>query len=190
MKNCCGEERSGESCAMFLSDKRAATRCVECGVEGRRVERQTILHHLKHEHLARLNGERYRFCPDANCAVVYFSENGVRFIVNEVREVVSAKTTGDRRPICYCFGFTEGDAREEIDRAGTSTIPKQISELIKAGMCACEVRNPAGMCCLGEVNRTVKRLSTQYKTSVESALEEREVESDTNERPTHGYISN
>ena len=159
MSNCCGEERSGESCATVLSDANAPTRCLDCGVEGRPVKRQTILHHVRHEHLARVNGEAYRFCPHPKCAVVYFSENGSRFTVQDLRELVSAKTTGDRRPICYCFGFTEGDAREEITRDGTSKIPSQISQLIKAGMCACEVRNPAGVCCLGEVNRTVKRLS-------------------------------
>lgn len=159
MSNCCTSERSRESYATVLSDTNAPTRCLDCGVEGRGVEPKTILHHVKHEHLARVNSEDYCFCPDQNCAVVYFSESGTQFTVDEVRELVSAKTTGDRRPICYCFGFTEGDARIDIARNGTSMIPKQISQLIKAGMCACEVRNPAGVCCLGEVNLTVKRLS-------------------------------
>jgi hypothetical protein len=77
---------------------------------------------------------------------------------------VTAKTRGNQRPICYCFGFAEGDARGEIERTGSSTIPATISKLIKAGMCACEVRNPAGVCCLGEVNQTVERL---LKTNVE-----------------------
>ena len=161
MSNCCSEERSRESCAIVLSDKNAATRCLDCGAEGRPVEHQTILHHVKHEHFARVNGEVYRFCPAPNCAVVYFGESGTRFTIDEIRELVSTKATGDARPICYCFGFTEGDAREDLARNGTSSIPRQISELIKAGMCACEVRNPAGVCCLGEVNRTVKRLSTE-----------------------------
>jgi len=57
-----------------------------------------------------------------------------------------------------CFGFTEGDGRKEIERTGHSWIPQTISRLIKAGMCACEVRNPAGVCCLGEVKNTVKHL--------------------------------
>ena len=157
--NCCSLERSGKSCATVLNNTNAATRCLDCGAEGRPVERQTMLHHVKHEHLARVNGEAYRFCPGPNCAVVYFGESGTRFTIDQVRELVSAKTTGDRRPICYCFGFTEGDVREDIAQNGTSMIPKQISQLIKAGMCACEVRNPAGVCCLGEVNLTVKRLS-------------------------------
>ncbi len=61
-------------------------------------------------------------------------------------ELVTTKTQGDKRPICYCFGFSEGDARKEIERTGQSTIPATVSGLIKAGMCACEVRNPAGVC--------------------------------------------
>jgi hypothetical protein len=36
-------------------------------------------------------------------------------------------------------------------------------------MCACEVRNPAGVCCLGEVNRTAKRLSSEYQAETEAA---------------------
>jgi hypothetical protein len=34
-------------------------------------------------------------------------------------------------------------------------------------MCACEMRNPAGVCCLGEVSQTVKRFSAQHKSSVQ-----------------------
>lgn len=168
MSNCCTSERSEENCAVITSDAHPAGRCLDCGVQGRPVARQTILHHVKHEHLARVTGEAYRFCSDTNCAVVYFDESGTRFTVDDLRELVCAKTTGDRRPICYCFGFTEGDAREEIIRDGTSKIPKQINDLIKAGMCACELRNPAGVCCLGEVNRTVRRLSSEYQANSEA----------------------
>jgi hypothetical protein len=87
-----------------------------------------------------------------------------------VRELVGAKMTGDARPICYCFGFTEGDAREEIVHTGTSNIPATVSALIKARMCACEVRNPSGACCLGEVTRTVKRLSDEHEASMKETL--------------------
>lgn len=154
---------SGESCETVLCNKNGATCCLDCGAEGRLVERQTTLHHVRHEHLDRVHDEAYRFCPDPNCEVVYFGESGTRFTIDELRELVSAKTKGDTRPVCYCFGFTEGDIRKQIAREGTTTIPRQISQLIKAGMCACEVRNPAGACCLGEVNQTTKRLSGAYK---------------------------
>ncbi|MCA1604955.1 MAG: hypothetical protein LC775_05650 [Acidobacteria bacterium] len=152
----------------MLDHKRAGSRCIECGAEGRLVERQTILHHVKHDHLDRENGEAYRFCSNRDCEVGYYGDGGTRFTVDDLRELVTAKTKGDARPICYCFGFTEGDARKEIELTGRSSIPATISKLIKEGMCACEVRNPAGVCCLGEVNQVVKRVSDEYKSSVQS----------------------
>ncbi len=167
MSDCCSIERPGENCATVLTDKSTTPQCVECGVDGRPVERQTILHHVKHEHLDRVSDEAYRFCADPNCEIVYYADSGARFTVDDLRELVSAKTTGDTRPICYCFGFTEGDARAEIERIGRSGIPATISRLIKAGTCACEVRNPSGACCLGEVNRTIKRLSAERHARAE-----------------------
>ncbi len=146
-----------------------ATQCAECDDEGRSVSRQTVLHHVRSEELARVSDEAYRFCPSPNCQVVYYGDDGGRFTVEDVRELVTAKASGDERPLCYCFGFTEGDAREEIARTGKSTIPTRISRLIKEGMCACEVRNPSGACCLGQVNQTVKRLAEDHRTATETA---------------------
>ncbi len=144
--------------------------CPQCRIAGRSVIRQTVLHHVLAEHLARVNGEAYRFCPQPDCEVVYYGENESIFTVTDLRDLVSEKTSGDARPICYCFGFTEGYAREEIARAGISAVPQQISRFIKAGLCACEARNPSGACCLGQVNQTVKRLAEECKVSCEPAL--------------------
>jgi len=169
MSDCCAVPGSTEACGIVVDKEipNADSCCAECGTEGRPVERQTVVHHVKHEHLDRVNGELYRFCADPSCRVVYYGDEGTRFTVDDVRELVTTKAQGDKRPICYCFGFTECDARNEIARAGTSTISSTISRLIKSGMCACEVRNPAGVCCLGEVNRTVNRLSAERKASVQ-----------------------
>ena len=169
MSDCCAVPGSTEACAIVVGEgnTNADSRCSTCEKEGRPVERQTVFHHVKHEQLDRVNGEAYRFCAEPNCPIVYYGDKGACFTVDDLRELVTTKTQGDKRPICYCFGFTEGDARDEIARTGTSTIPTTISRLIKSGMCACEVRNPEGVCCLGEVNRTVKRLSTEDKASVQ-----------------------
>lgn len=134
MSDCCSSEGSADSCAN-VGDKGAISRCIECGTEGRPVERQTLLHHVKHEHLERVHGKAYRFCSDPNCEIVYFADSDTYFTVTHLRELVTVKTTGDARPICYCFGFTEGDARKEIELTGRSTIPLTVNRLIKAGMC-------------------------------------------------------
>lgn len=169
MKDCCGT--AGEVGTAVLESNHAKTKvvCPSCGSEGRGVGRQTVLHHVRHEHLGRVTDEPYHFCADPDCPTVYYGD-GSRFTTNELREIVTAKANGDERPICYCFDFTEGDAREEIERTGGSTIPARISALVKAGMCACEVRHPAGVCCLGQVNQTVKRLSEEHRATTDSEL--------------------
>ncbi len=144
---------------------KAFLHCVECQGRGRAVLRRTLLHHLRSEKLGRIGHEAYYFCSAPACAVVYYGDSGERFGVDDLRELVSAKASGDMRPLCYCFGFSEGDARDEIARTGRSTIPATISRLINEGTCACEVRNPSSVYCLGEVNRTLQRLLEEHHAS-------------------------
>ncbi len=59
-------------------------------------------------------------------------------------------------PLCYCFEVTRADVRREVAETGQSTIPARIQSEIRAGRCRCEVKNPSGACCLGEVNKVVK----------------------------------
>src|SRR5260370_12493378 len=97
MSDCCAVPGSTEVCAIAgeKGNPNADLRCSTCGKEGRSVERQTVLHHVKHEHLERVGEEAFRFCADQQCPVVYYGDRGTRFNVDEVRELVGAKMTGD-----------------------------------------------------------------------------------------------
>src|SRR5260370_36942743 len=78
MNDCCAVPGSTDACAIVV-DKEIAdadSRCSTCRTEGRTVERQTILHHVKHEHLDRVNGEAHRFCAEPHCPVVYYENEG------------------------------------------------------------------------------------------------------------------
>lgn len=141
-----------------MTKETAQNACAHCGEVGRVVARQTVAHHVKSEKLSFVDADEYKFCPSENCPVVYYSATGRVFTVEDVRELITAKTSGDARPVCYCFGFTEGFIRNEIERTGKSTVPAQVTQFIKEKLCVCEIRNPAGACCLGEINRTVKTL--------------------------------
>ena len=66
------------------------------------------------------------------------------------------KETDDPIPLCYCFNFSRADVRREVAETGSCSIPARITADVKAGRCACEVKNPSGSCCLGEVNKAVK----------------------------------
>ena len=81
--------------------------------------------------------------------------------IDDLRIRVELRATTDPIPLCYCFGFDENHIREEIAQTGTTTVPERISRLIREGLCSCDVRNPSGKCCLGDVNRTATRLKKE-----------------------------
>jgi len=163
--NCCLTDTTDAEASVFGNENAPRPKddtsrgCKRCGSASRPVTRKTILLMLKPELLDRVVEAEYRFCTDPDCRVIYFTEDeGLCFTTEDLRVRVGLKEKDDPIPICYCFGFDEGDAREEIARTGRCSIPERISALIKEGMCACPEKNPSGACCLGEVNRAIKRL--------------------------------
>ena len=117
---------------------------------------------LKPDLLERAMHGNYSFCSERDCSIVYFEDQGnQQFTVDDLRIRVGVKVNSDPIPLCYCFGFDENHIRDEIERTGNTSIPDKVSDLIREGLCACEARNPAGVCCLGEVNKATKRLKLE-----------------------------
>ena len=48
------------------------------------------------------------------------------------------------RLICYCFGYTEDDLRQDVLDNGRSLIMERIMSEKKDGHCRCAETNPAG----------------------------------------------
>ncbi len=132
--------------------------CPQCGGTGKPVSRITVEALLKPEFRERADGAPYGFCETPDCPVVYFARDGVQFTKDQIR--VGLKEKEDPILVCYCFGVTERMIREEIMQTGRSTVSTRIRAEVKAGACRCEVENPSGRCCLGEVSR-VERQAAQ-----------------------------
>ncbi|MBI5503758.1 MAG: (2Fe-2S)-binding protein [Deltaproteobacteria bacterium] len=100
----------------------------------------------------------YRYCATEACPVVYYGRGGVVLGRQHVRVPVNAKDSGADVPLCYCFAHTRRSVAEKMDaREGpTSAL---IAREIEAGNCACELRNPTGRCCLGDVRRYEKEVA-------------------------------
>jgi hypothetical protein len=112
--------------------------------------------------LRTLQADHYWFCREQTCSVVYFAADGVeQYQENNLRERVYQKhPDADNVFLCYCFRYTPGRIRSELQETGHSPVVDEIKAGVKAGQCACEIRNPQGSCCLGNVSATVKRLWT------------------------------
>jgi hypothetical protein len=133
--------------------------CPECGEKSHSVDRLTLKALLCPNALARLEADSYRFCPTHTCGVVYFGEEAVSvYHQADLKVRVGCKQTDDFAPMCYCFGHTIGSLREEINKTGASSVVASITAHIQADRCGCDVNNPSGHCCLGEVNKIVRRL--------------------------------
>lgn len=115
--------------------------------------------------LRRFAAADYRFCAAAACPVVYFALSGEPFTTADLRVPVWQKRPFGHRMICYCFGENEEDIRREIERQGRSEGVRRVRDHIAAGRCACEVRNPRGVCCLGDMTAAVARVAAASPSS-------------------------
>jgi hypothetical protein len=148
-----------DCCGRIVTEQDRPEACSTCQTTGPAVDELTVKALLTESALRRFEPGAYRFCPDAECAVVYFDDAGHVFRKDDVRVLVWQKEPAGNRTICYCFGETETDIRTEIVQAGVSHAVQRVREHIVAGRCACEVRNPRGVCCLGDVTDAVKRVA-------------------------------
>ena len=135
-----------------------ARTCATCSVRGAPVQLHTVKALLTDVALRRLQLTHYRFCANPVCKTVYFGDAGDQFSTSDIRVPVGQKQPVGERLLCYCFGETESGIRSELLERGRSGVIARIREHIAAQRCACDIRNPRGTCCLGDVIAAVKRL--------------------------------
>jgi hypothetical protein len=150
MSDCCSvDAKSGSAPAVMA--------CPANGAQSKRVDALTVKSLVRKLPLGMPNTQYY-FCDASDCELVYFAldAEAPTFRREDLVVRVGAKETADPIPICYCFGFTRQDIWDEIGSTGKSTVAERIKAEVEAGHCACEVKNPSGKCCLGDVMRAAK----------------------------------
>jgi len=142
----------------FQRETRSVSACPECGRKGKPVQTQTVKAMLSVS-LREVRDAGYLFCRTKACPIVYFSFDGEQtFTVEEIRERVYKKQPDSEEVfICYCFEHTVREIRKASSKA-RSAILDDINQGIRAGQCACDLRNPQGSCCLGNVNALIKQI--------------------------------
>lgn len=174
MNSCCtqpveviaADQHHGESCCL-VEEKTPAPARAACPVSGtlsRKVQRRTLEHLLKPEKIDSIQKVQYYYCKEPACDVIYFSNEEVPFFTtDDVAVKVFVKDQGAEVPVCYCFDWTRARIKQQISETGKSTAALEIAQEIKAGNCSCDVKNPKGECCLGDVNAFVKETMLAMK---------------------------
>lgn len=125
--------------------------CPVNGTRAKNVPLLTLKALLTPPALARLEPEdAFRFCPDPTCDVVYFSAART-YRRGDLKVPVFQKDQAPGVPVCYCFGHTRADLTHAADSGTAPALDASIRAHVQAGRCGCEVNNPQGSCCLGNV---------------------------------------
>ncbi len=144
-----------------LKDTECATplvmACPVSGTRSKQVATLTVKSLVRHLPFG-MPPTQYYYCDASGCDVVYFPAHSQAptFRRGDLLVRIGAKETEEPIPVCYCFGITRNEIQEEIRSTGKSTAAEQIRAEVKAGNCACEVKNPSGKCCLGDITRAMK----------------------------------
>jgi hypothetical protein len=160
MSDCCSVGDSSKAPAVMA--------CPVNGARSKQVEMLTVKSLVRQLPLG-MPKTQYYFCEAPGCDAVYFplDRQAPLFRRGDLIVRVGTKEAADPIPVCYCFGFTRQDVWDEIRETGKSTVAGRITAEVRAGNCACEVKNPSGKCCLGDVTRAANdglRVVVQGKT--------------------------
>jgi hypothetical protein len=93
-----------------------------------------------------------------DCDAVYFSE-AMRFLKSDIKVRVGFKEQQDPILFCYCFDYSRGDISHDLELRGETDIPDRVKAEIQRGFCACDVKNPSGDCCLGDLTRSIQQIT-------------------------------
>ncbi|MDE3246847.1 MAG: hypothetical protein KGN80_12240 [Acidobacteriota bacterium] len=163
------EQSEAHACCTPIAKAKAPASCPACGIQGKPVKPLTLRSLLQPHLRSQVQDEVYRFCASPSCALVYYSTDGSQTYARADLTVrVGVKEASAPRPLCYCFGQSAESIREEWVRTGKSTVADSIKAEVKAGNCQCELTNPSGACCLGDVIKEVKAVTASALPSPKS----------------------
>ena len=149
--------RMSKACCSIPTAGEDIQRCPASGSEGLPVEWTTVAALTVGRVPAR---QAFRLCRDAECEVVYYGPAGTVFTIGNLNVQPGFKDDGAGL-VCYCFLHRRDDIARQLRETGQTDIFESIKSEVQAGKCACEVRNPTGKCCLGEVQETIRSLKEE-----------------------------
>jgi hypothetical protein len=151
--DCCAQQPAG--------NRPAGVGCPACHSESQPVESHTVAALILGSVPRR---QRFWLCRSRDCEVVYFGDSGARLLVSELRFLPAFKSESPEALVCYCFLHRRSEIETELRHSGTSTVGDRIAIRVQARECECEVRNPSGRCCLGEVKAETDQLRAAILT--------------------------
>lgn len=172
------ESRQGESCCSVTASScstdaeseahncctpqpKGKVACPECGEKAKGVLGKTVEHLVTEETKAKLSCfDGFHYCKTPACKVVYFRSDEILTQTN-MNVVVGCKEGASPATVCYCFECTKEKIKAELEATGKTTALEDIKAKMENPGCSCEILNPSGGCCLGDVSKVIKDITRE-----------------------------
>lgn len=143
-------------CQTPLQSQQNTGVCPLCEQKGKNVQLLTLKALLQPSAMKKLEPNvLYWFCSNPTCTIVYFTEGPTFFVKDDIKVPVFQKDKALDVFVCYCFGWTRENLIQSTQQ--NSDPVDEIRRHVQAKRCGCEVNNPQGSCCLGNVAAVIKQ---------------------------------
>ncbi len=132
--------------------------CPECHQLGNRVSLKTLYHNVRFPENQQILLASYFYCADKRCAVAYFSITGKILARHLLISAQAESIEADK--LCYCFDISAAQYRSALKENKAERAKNFVIGQTKTGLCACEVRNPSGQCCLAIFKQIDKEVAS------------------------------
>ena len=75
-----------------------------------------------------------------------------------MKVVVGLKEGASPATMCYCFEWSKEKIKAELEATGETRALADIKAKMENPGCSCEILNPSGGCCLGDVSKAIKEI--------------------------------
>ena len=152
-----------DNCCTLAS--KGKTECPICKEKAKGVLEKTFNALVKDEIKAKFDCfDGFYYCKTPSCKTVYFRGDTI-LTQEDIKVVVGLKERANPATVCYCFQWTKEKIKTEIQEKGESVVLEDIKAKMKNPGCSCEVLNPSGGCCLGDVSRAIKEVKIQLNVN-------------------------
>ena len=154
-----------ESCSVDSGEHSCCTpqpkgkvECPSCSQKAKGVLGKTFDALVKEETKAKFSCfDGFYYCKTPTCKTIYFRDDTI-LTQEDIKVVVGLKEGAKPATVCYCFEWTKEKIKAELEENGETTALEDIKAKMENPGCACEILNPSGGCCLGDVTKAIKEL--------------------------------
>jgi len=128
-----------------------AQKCPNCKIKGSKVQKDTMMHHVKD--ISRISNVNYLYCSTPECDTIYYGDGEIFTEQMINKEVGLKKNSSPQSAICFCYNYLKTELYEP-------SVIKKINIRIDNYGSRCDLRSPSGECCLKYIKKIQKENSS------------------------------